>query len=243
MFFTRMPVWRIVTVSPEAYSRAVDCWSAVGWLTGLVTAAVLLGCSLILPPFVAVVLAIAARTLLTGALHEDGLADFFDGMGGGTSAERILMIMKDSHIGTYGVLSLIFYYLMLFGLLSSMPPFVAALVVLAADPWSKFCASQIVNILPYCRKKEEAKNRTLYRPMTVGAFVVALVLGLLPMLPMAWFVDPMCMLAGVAALAVSMLLIFYMKHKIGGYTGDCCGATFLLSELSFYLIAAIILIN
>ena len=69
----------------------------------------------------AILLAIIARLLLTGALHEDGLADFFDGMGGGTSRERILQIMKDSHIGTYGVLGLIMYFLFFYNAMQELP--------------------------------------------------------------------------------------------------------------------------
>ena len=69
--------------------------------------------SFIFPPVVAVLLGVAARVLVTGALHEDGLADFFDGFGGGTERDSVLRIMKDSHIGSYGVLGLVFYFAIL----------------------------------------------------------------------------------------------------------------------------------
>ncbi len=101
---TRLPFWRLRRVPTEAFAHTTDWWSAVGWLTGGVTACVLWGAAAWLPAHLAVVVAFAARVLLTGALHEDGLADFFDGFGGGTTRERTLAIMKDSHIGTYGVL-------------------------------------------------------------------------------------------------------------------------------------------
>ena len=113
IFFTRLPLWRWVTVDSSYYSRVVELWPAVGWLTGCVTAGSLYAASMIFPPLAAVIIAFAVRVLLTGAMHEDGLADFFDGFGGGTSRERILAIMKDSHIGTYGVLGLILYFLLL----------------------------------------------------------------------------------------------------------------------------------
>lgn len=79
------------------------------------------GASTILPHGVAVILALTSRLLITGALHEDGLADFFDGFGGGTNRESTLRIMKDSHIGSYGVLGLIIYYLFAYNLLVALP--------------------------------------------------------------------------------------------------------------------------
>ena len=116
IFFTRLPFWRLHQPPRECYSRVVEHWPLVGWLTAGVMAATLYFGSMVMPYPVAVLLAIAARLLLTGALHEDGLADFFDGFGGGgNDRQRILDIMKDSHIGTYGVLGLILYLALLAG--------------------------------------------------------------------------------------------------------------------------------
>ena len=104
--------------------------------------------------------ALLARLLVTGALHEDGLADFCDGFGGGTSREKILSIMKDSHIGTYGVLGLLFYFGLLWNLLSTLSLSLACMAVASGDAWSKFCSAQIINILPYARKEEESKAKS-----------------------------------------------------------------------------------
>ena len=100
------------------------------------------------------------RALLTGAFHEDGPADFFDGMGGGSSRSRILEIMKDSHIGSYGVIALILYYILTIAFISSLPIAIACLAIFASDPWSKFCGSFIINILPYARNEEQAKTNS-----------------------------------------------------------------------------------
>ena len=111
IFFTRLPLWRLHEPRTECYKTVVEHWPLTGWLTGGLMAATLYAGSLFLPYLVAVLLAIAVRMLTTGALHEDGLADFFDGFGGGgNDRERILTIMKDSHIGTYGVIALIGYF-------------------------------------------------------------------------------------------------------------------------------------
>ena len=106
-----------------------------------------LGASTILPHGVAVILALTSRLLITGALHEDGLADFFDGFGGGTNRESTLRIMKDSHIGSYGVLGLIIYYLLAYNLLVALPLTVTPFLLLSGDTWSKFISSNIINYL------------------------------------------------------------------------------------------------
>ena len=99
IFFTRLPFWRIYQPPKEAYQGVVEFWPLAGWLTAGVMASVLYGASMVFNYEIAIVLAIVSRLLLTGALHEDGLADFFDGFGGGgRDRQRILDIMKDSHI-------------------------------------------------------------------------------------------------------------------------------------------------
>lgn len=94
MFFTRLPFWRICTVPSECFRHVVSYWSLCGWLTGGVMALSFWVFSTWFPLPVAVLLALCARLFLTGALHEDGLADFFDGFGGGRDREGILRIMK-----------------------------------------------------------------------------------------------------------------------------------------------------
>ena len=179
IFFTRLPFWRLHQPSKECYKTVVEHWPLTGWLTGGAMAATLYFGSMVLPYLVVVVAAIVVRLLITGALHEDGLADFFDGFGGGgTDRQRILDIMKDSHIGTYGVLGLILYELLLGATLFSMPAELAALMILAADPYSKMVASQLIIMMPYARTEETAKNKTVYRKMEWKARVSLAIQGL-----------------------------------------------------------------
>ena len=192
--------------------------------------------SMVLPHAVAVIAAIAVRLLITGALHEDGLADFMDGFGGGGNRDRILAIMKDSHIGTYGVLGLIIYMLLLGTALYSMPVTVAALTILAADPFSKMVTSQLVNMLPYARREEDAKNKTVYRKPSLAAGLSLTVQGLLPMALMIWLTGtPWYLFIAIPPLVMYFLYLL-MLRKIQGYTGDCCGAVCLLVELAAYLV-------
>jgi len=235
-FFTRIPVWRFCDIPADKYKRVVDLWPLAGWITGGVTALALWGALLVFPPVTAVMAAFTVRLLLTGGLHEDGLADFIDGFGGGTDRNRILGIMKDSRIGSYGVIGLIVYFILLVTAIAPYPPDLAPWIVFAADPWSKFCGSFLINTLPYARKQEEAKNKLIYDRMSPVAFIICLAAGFIPilLLPTIYWLS-ICL-----PLLVSFVMILYLRRKIGGYTGDCCGATALLCELSFHLSAIII---
>ncbi|MBQ3364228.1 MAG: adenosylcobinamide-GDP ribazoletransferase [Muribaculaceae bacterium] len=235
IFFTRLPFWRVYQPPQASYKAVVEFWPLTGWLTGGAMAATLYFGSMVLPHAVAVIAAIAVRLLITGALHEDGLADFLDGFGGGGDRNRILAIMKDSHIGTYGVLGLIIYFLLLGTALYSMPVTVAALTILAADPFAKMVTSQLVNMLPYARHEEEAKNKTVYRKPTMAAGLSLTAQGLLPMVLLIWLTGIRWYLVIAIPPLVMYFLYLLMLRKIKGYTGDCCGAVCLLVELAVYL--------
>ena len=236
IFFTRLPWWRLYQPPQASYKAVVEFWPLTGWLTGGAMAATLYFGSIVLPWPVAVIAAIAVRLLVTGALHEDGLADFMDGFGGGVDRARILAIMKDSHIGTYGVLGLILYMSLLAATLYSMPPTIAALAVCAADPFSKMVTSQLVNMLPYARREDEAKNKTIYRKPSLAAGLSLTVQGLLPMALMIWLTGISWYLVIAVPALVMYFLYLLMLRKIQGYTGDCCGAVCLLVELAVYLV-------
>lgn len=231
IFLTRLPFWKIKEVPAECFKHVVPYWSLVGWLTGGVMAGVLWLTGQIMPISIAWILAIIARLLVTGCLHEDGLADFLDGFGGGTTRERTLAIMKDSHIGSYGVIGLVLYFLLLFQL-HVLPLTDLCILVFCGDCWSKFCASQLVNYLPYARKEEDSKAKVVYNRMSWGELSVAFICGAIPFI---LFLPIRLWPATLFPLITFVLLCLLMKRRLQGYTGDCCGATFLLCELSFYL--------
>lgn len=236
IFFTRLPFWRLHQPPKACYETVVEHWPLVGWLTGGVMAATLYGASMVLPYQVAVLVAIVMRLLLTGALHEDGLADFLDGFGGGgNNRQRILDIMKDSHIGTYGVIGLVLYLLLLFFCLSSMSPEMAALAILAADPYAKMLTAQLVSMMPYARREEEAKAKVIYRKITLVSGVSLAVQGLLPIGLFVWYMG----IAWETLIFIPALVMYFLYlliwRRLHGYTGDCCGAVCLMVELSVYL--------
>lgn len=217
MMFTRLPLWRIVNVDKRYFTDVIKYWPLVGFLTGTVTGGVLWLSAQIVPLEVACILAIIARILLTGALHEDGLADFFDGFGGGTFKEKILAIMKDSHIGCYGTIGLVLYFILYYSLLSSFDPAMIFPIVIAADCFSKLCAAVMVNTLPYVRKEEESKIKLVYSKVRAFIFVIV---GLITLIPFFFLKDASFCFAMIPAILTAIGLRFFLKIKIGGYTGD-----------------------
>ena len=230
-FFTRIPFWRLSSLESRHYENIVPMWPVAGILTGVVMSCTFYMTSLVLPNTVAIVIAMISRILMTGGLHEDGFADFCDGFGGGSTGlpekdrERTLRIMKDSFIGTYGVLGLILYFLLLWNILYSLsdllPLWKMVICMIVVDVFSKFMSSMIVYFLPYARDAENAKNKIVYNK------------GSRPYIAM--------FLSVVTLNAPILFLLFrWMKNRIGGYSGDCCGATFMLMELYNYLILLIL---
>jgi len=220
----------------ECYKSVVEWWPLTGWLTGGLMAATLYAGSLYLPYVIAVLLSIVVRLLVTGALHEDGLADFFDGFGGGSDREDILAIMKDSHIGTYGVVSLVFYELLLAAALLSMPPDTAALTILAATPFARMVTAQLVMMMPYARREYEAKSKTVYRKPTTAAGIGLAVQGMLPLAAYIWYTGIRWDMLIFIPCLVMYFLYLLIWRRLHGYTGDCCGAVCLLVELAVYLV-------
>lgn len=248
--FTRLPWWRIRQIPTEAFHHAVEYWPFAGWITGGISVAIFAVGIRFMPLQFVVILMLAGRLLLTGALHEDGLADFCDGMGGGTSRERILQIMKDSHIGTYGVIGLILYTLFIYNVLTELPMqflktslqshqnpiLLMCATVLTADVWGKSCASLLVSQLPYSRRQEDAKTGVVYTRLHIGWHILRMAIASVPVIVL-WTLCrtmPHPIILAIPLLTEALISLF-LRRKIGGYTGDCCGATFLLCEASIYI--------
>ena len=166
---------------------------------------------------------------------------FLDGFGGGGhDRSRILSIMKDSHIGTYGVLGLIVYELLLAAALYSLPPQLAAMTIAAADPYAKMVTAQLIMMLPYARTEEEAKNKTIYRKMNWPAGISLAIQGLRPIIVYLWWTGIDWQLVIFLPCLVMYLLYLLIWKRLRGYTGDCCGAVYLLVELTVYLVVCAI---
>lgn len=243
MQFTRLPWWRLKSNVPqESFKHVVTYWSLTGWLTGGVMALVAWGACMVMPQTAAVVVALASRLLLTGAFHEDGLADFFDGFGGGHDREAVLRIMKDSHIGSYGVIGLTVYFLLATTLLGSLPQHILPLALFVGDSLSKMCVSRIIGMMPYARTAEQSKVKTVYSRQAPGEIITTVLGGFLPLAVVSTFVPDLSYgwYLWLSPFVVSTLLMLYVKKRLQGYTGDCCGALFLLTELGTWMTLTII---
>lgn len=225
--FTRLPVWRLSELDRSDYARAINYWPFTGFVTGGLMALFAWGLNSIFPSLIALTLALVGRILLTGAFHEDGLGDFLDGMGGGRTKEQVLSIMKDSHVGSYAVLGYALYALLMISTLSHLPKETLPLALLLLDPLAR-AMTLLQLLLPYARNEETSKLGLCYQPrLTLG-----LSLGAILILLAIWQLNP---LAGLIPLLTSCLLVFYIKRRLGGYTGDTLGAGYLITELSGYL--------
>ncbi len=232
-FFTRIPVPAWVGHSPEQLDHAARYFPAIGLIVGGFGAVVTLAALRLWPTPIAVLLGMAATLLFTGAFHEDGLADTLDGLGGGATRERALSIMQDSRLGSYGAMGIgiaLLAKFTLLGELAVLPGLTFALALIAGHAVSRFAATTLIFALDYARP--EGKAKPLATRMSRGELAFAAVCGLAPCL---------CLppLQAVIALALVALITLWcgrwFVRRLGGYTGDCLGATQQLAELAFYL--------
>ena len=228
-FFTRLPVPAWVGHSSEALDRASRYFPAVGLIVGAIAAVIFTLTSLLWPITLAVLVAMASTLCLTGAFHEDGWSDMVDGFGGGWEKPKILSIMKDSRIGSFGAIALVMLLLAKFCALLEFEWQEVPLALVAGNTVSRFAAVTLLRGLDYVR--DEGKAKPLATRIGWGELCFAGFTALLPLL----LLPPLEALSGclLAALATAWLARMFQR-QIGGYTGDCLGATQQLAEVAFY---------
>lgn len=247
-FFTRLPLsarvlgW--VGYSPQRMRAATAHWPGVGWLVGAVAALSFAALALCLPDtplalLVAAVFSTALTVLLTGALHEDGLSDVADGLGGAHDRARALEIMKDSRVGAFGVLALVLALLGKVGLLAllgQMDLDAACAGLFGAHVVSRFFPLLLIRLLPYVSEGERSKSRPLAEQIAPGSLLVALLWTVLA-LALLWIGLPdVAWWAPLLAVALAWAWAWRLfARRLQGYTGDCLGATQQVGEIAFYL--------
>ena len=243
MFLTRVPLpswWNkpmpgeIVGVDPKdkglgmiPLSDTVQTWPFVGLFVGAIAGGILwAGASLGLHPMASAVLGLIVAAMITGALHEDGLADVADGFGGGRSIAKKLEIMKDSHIGSYGVLTLILVVGFKVTTLGSFNgPGLAAGALVGAHVLSRAALPLMMSLMSPARKGGLASGAGI--PTRDDAIVTAIIGVLIVLLTLGlWAGVLAAVLAGIAAIGMG----WYANRQIGGFTGDVLGATEQLIE-------------
>lgn len=234
-FFTRLPAFLSVDHT-RPMSRAVQMFPAAGLVIGIIGALVLASGSMLQLPIYAIsVLAVTAMIVATGALHEDGLADMVDGFGGGHEPERKLEIMKDSHIGTYGVLALFLSQGLRVILIASLllrGLDLAITVLIASQMVSRGFSMFLWVGLPPARSNGLSKQAGQPQRQALVMALVTTSIGLLCLLRPNLNIIAILLATTLSGL-VSYLMILLCRRQIGGQTGDTIGATQQLCDLAF----------
>jgi adenosylcobinamide-GDP ribazoletransferase len=234
-FFTRLPVPKTMHYSESLLNKANRYFSLVGLVTGLLLALSYLCFSSFLPVNISILLTMAISLLLTGAFHEDGLADMADGIGGAFNIEKRLTIMKDSRIGTYGAVTLVIALLLKFTLLvelANQDSNHLLLAIILAEMLSRAIAGSLISAMPYVSDIEQSKSKPLAQAQSFSEVMILLLIGVTPLIFYS---------SEVIFSLLSILLLFrwlfkqWLMSKIGGFTGDCLGAGQQISELLIYL--------
>ncbi len=227
---TRIPAARNIDYSPGLDAASVRYYPAVGMAVGLAGGAVFAVAHGPLGAFVAALLAVAATALATGALHEDGLADTMDGLGGGRSAERTLEIMRDSHIGVYGVLALVLAVAVKVSALAALPLWTGFCLLVAAHGLSRWSMLLVIATARYVRTSGTASPVAgPVSPAAHGIAGAAALACLALVAAAAGLPAALGVLAGLACGHVAIRAVF--QRRLGGYTGDTLGATQQFGEI------------
>ena len=244
IFLTRLPLGGETALPPPVLAAAMRAFPLAGLVIGAITGAVLvLASGLGAPAPVAALLAVGAGLGLTGALHEDGLADVADGFGGGATPDAKLEIMRDSRIGAYGVLALIVAVALKWTALAGLAGqslWAAFAVTVAAAAISRVAPAGILHLLTPARPDGVSAGAgrpgrgTVLQALALATFISAVVLGPVSVL-LGLVLVPLAGLAGLYATAS------LARRHIGGQTGDVAGASQVISELAILVAAVMVL--
>lgn len=232
MFYTRIPVPSWMTHDEDMLNRATIYFPFIGWIVAGVSALSLWAFSTIWPWSVAVLLSMVVSIFLTGAFHEDGFADVCDGFGGGWTKMKILEIMKDSRVGVYGAAGLGLMLALKFALLQSFSLHQAVVALCLAHPLSRFTALTLIYTHEYAREDASSKVKPVAKQLQFSELLIALGFALIPLAVLLYW-EFAWMYLGILLplLVLQWYLGRYFQKWIGGYTGDCLGATQQMAEL------------
>ncbi|MGH6717354.1 MAG: adenosylcobinamide-GDP ribazoletransferase [Bradyrhizobium sp.] len=235
---TRVPVAPAIPASEGEIARAIWALPLAGLLIGLAGAVVYwLATRVHLPPQAAAVLALATTILLTGAMHEDGLADTADGFGGGKTREDKLRIMRDSRIGTFGACALVISLMLRWSAISDMPnPGSVAVALVVAHTASRAMLPAFMRLVPTART--DGLSAGAGRP-PIRSAIIAAGLGAVCL---AAGLGTSAMFVGLLTLAaIGAALAWLSLKQVGGQSGDVLGAVEQIAEAAVLLIASTVL--
>ncbi|KQS30922.1 adenosylcobinamide-GDP ribazoletransferase [Dyadobacter sp. Leaf189] len=244
-FYTRIPIPGWVVFKPDHLSPATRFLPFIGWIVGAISAAVWLVVFPLTSIPIAIIFSVIASILTTGALHEDGFADTCDGFGGGWTREKILIIMKDSRLGTYGAVGLVCILALKFALLQLLINLFGSQIShvfglwIAAHAISRLMPAFIIYSQPYARDTDDSKSKPVAQNVTAATLAIAAVFGIMPLLFLCVMVSSALPLLSILFLGIiTWAMSRYFVKWIGGYTGDCLGAVQQVCEVAFYICLA-----
>lgn len=232
-FLTRIPIPAGGAYTPERLAAAPRYFPLVGAGVGALCALLFWATQATLGTNVAVLIALSAGLLITGAFHEDGLADTFDGLGVSTK-EKMLTVMRDSRIGTFGTAALVAVLALKAAALMTLPPLAVIYALVIAHGLSRLSAVLVIASSRYVR--EHGTGKPTADGIDTTALGIAVGTGALLLVLLALGTTAYAALyAAAGALAGHVLMRALFERRLGGYTGDTLGAVQQLSELGVYL--------
>jgi len=236
-FYTKIPTPNWFEFSDQALNKSRKYFPLIGWIIGGIGVITLLLSHSLLPLSVSVLLSMLATIYATGAFHEDGFTDTCDAFGGGWNKTQVLTIMKDSRIGAYGTIGMIglfsLKWLTLYEIgLYSLP--ILCVTYLNAHVTSRLMASLMIQTHDYVQDPDKSKSKpiTTHR-LSHGEMGYSSIFMLLANL--LFYPHYLLLIAIPFSYLTQLYLSHYFHRRIGGYTGDCLGATQQLTEITFYL--------
>lgn len=235
-FLTRLPIFVKIHIDEYSLAKSVFFFPVVGMLIGLI-----LGCLDILLGYifydaVRSTFLIIAYILLTGGLHLDGLSDTVDGIFGGYTKERMLEIMRDSRMGTFGAMALFTALLLKFSLFISLPDKIRFQAIVLAPTISRWIMVAAIAFFPYARQGE-GKGKAFADYTEMSDFILS---SFLPIVVSFIFAKGFGLLAVCLTFISTVLFMIYINSKIKGMTGDTYGAVNEMAELLFLTVLSII---
>tara|TARA_Y100000589_G_scaffold194961_1_gene184343 strand:- start:843 stop:1613 length:771 start_codon:yes stop_codon:yes gene_type:complete len=231
VFYTRFPGPDWVRYDDQRLSLSSRYLPFIGLLVGMIAFVIYSVSSLIFSKEISILLCMASTIMMTGAFHEDGLADSYDGLYGGFTRDRILEIMKDSRIGTYGSIALFMTLIIKFQALIFIENMFVALLI--GNSLSRFAAICYIPLIPYARQENDSKAKPAVSRVDLTSISLAAIPGLLPLL-----LIPLSEAAGVLSTIFVLWVVFkrIFVKKVDGITGDLLGASQQIFEIGIYLI-------
>ncbi|NWN91947.1 adenosylcobinamide-GDP ribazoletransferase [Marinobacter adhaerens] len=232
-FLTRIPMLAQIDYSQKLMNQCSLYFPVVGLLLGVLYAALFALLGLAWNPLVCVLLVLCFHLFITGAFHEDGLADSVDALGGGYTVEKRLAIMKDSRIGTYGTVALVLALGLKVALLMDAKNIGLALLI--APAVSRLTPLLLMAYMPYVTDPDTSKSKPVAEAFSRHRLLVSVLFTALVSLAFSLWVPGLWLAALTATIAVALLWGGYLQRQLGGYTGDALGASVVFSELVFLM--------